>query len=141
MFSATNFYKNPLLEMIITARVIFPNFLHFCWSSEFLSHLTDDRIDKIIAIRFYPIQNCIALKIKYRDKNYYISELLHSPKLKILKLFWDSGDIKIKNRIEEYVRNSTNASHQFNRKCKDAECLNWYTEINKKINDYEVIYA
>lgn len=132
MFNGNNLYKRPLIQMRNTQDDNgFPSFLRRCHSSEFWSHMENDRIEKIVAARFYPNLNKIVFKIKFsNDENFY-SMLIKNPELRILQRIWECDQVGFNHGIKQYLLHSVDAGNQYIQKNHKGhpESLEWYGRI------------
>lgn len=106
------------------------------FSSQFWYYLDSNFIDKIVAMRVYPYQNCVVLKIRPKNATSYVSVVLNEPELRILKRIWDCGNDGFNFGVKYYLLYSSHASQQWIMKAQHSKhCMEWYKDITMGENN------
>src|SRR6185295_19204447 len=113
MFDQTCLYEKPLIQMRQHFKGDLPDHFRTMYSSQFWYYIDNDFIEKIVAMRVYPYQNCIAIKLKPRGQNEYLSIMLKDAELRILKRIWDCGNNGFNFAIRCYMIYSPDTEQQW----------------------------
>lgn len=136
MFDLARLYEKPLIQMRKYFIGDLPEHFIEMYSSQFWYHIDSGFIDKIVAMRVYPYQNCIALKFRPRDSAEFVSVLLKEPQLRILKIIWDCGHLGFNYAIKYYLIYSQSASRQWIANAQHSKnCIEWYLDITAGENN------
>lgn len=129
MLSNKEIIKNPLAE----AKFIFngfPNSFERMLSTQLWYYFESDMLEKVVALRVYPYQNYMAMKVKFKYAAKYISISLSEPELRILKCLWDCGHEKINEAIRSYLIHSSSTYQQWAvQTSQNKHCFDWYANI------------
>ena len=132
MFDHNCLSSRPLIQMRNNFKGDTPDEFQTMYSSQFWYYLDNDFIDKIVAMRVYPYQNCVVLKLRQRNSylGEWISVIVKEPELRILKRIWDCGNDGFNFAVKYYLLYSSNASQQWIMKAQHSKhCIDWYADI------------
>ena len=130
MFDNSCIYPEVLAQkMIVPAQ--FPDSFESVKSDYFWRTIEYDAVEEIVAIRAYPADNVIAIKLMYRDEKKYKSIYIHKPELRVLKHIWDCHHKSTDGLISFYLANSENALNQYRhgRNLANIEYILWFKKI------------
>src|ERR1041385_9183449 len=127
MFDQTCLYDKPLIQMRQSFKGDLPESFRTLYSSQFWFYLDNDFIEKVVTLRVYPYQNCIALKLKPRGPREFLNIMLKDPELRILKRVWDCGNAGFNIALKYYMIHSVDTFQQWTNKAEQSKhCLDWY---------------
>jgi len=138
MFDSSALYKKPLIQTRQEFIGSLPDYFSPMTSEQFWFYLDNDLIEKIVAMRVYPQQNSIAFKLLPRGSHNYVSIMLSTPELRILKRIWDCGRGDFNTAIKYYLNQSSNCFSQWVHQPEhSAYCTKWYSELSLGLGDQE----
>lgn len=130
MFNRKCLYNKALLERREEYKGV-PDFFEEMWSSQFWFFLDNDFIEKIVAIRIFPYQDRIALKLLPRNTKSYTNLIIREPELRILKRIWECGHKGFNSMLMEYMKHSSSCFQQWvKRTSQNHGCFDWYMDLN-----------
>lgn len=100
MFDHNCLYHMPLVQI---RDKFHDNPFPIIYSSQFWNFMENDWIEMIVAIRIYPHQDRIAIKMLKRDNDKFMTVILKYPELRILKRIWDCGNEMFNTAIKFYL--------------------------------------
>jgi hypothetical protein len=129
MFNAKCLYKKPLIQ-IRSKFTGFPNNFDIIYSAQFWYYLDSDLIETIVAMRVYPHNNYVALKLRERGSKKFISIVIKEPELRILHTIWECKNEGFNYGIEYYLTRSNSAFQQWIARVQHSRhCLEWYADL------------
>lgn len=132
MFNQTCLYEKPLIQIREKFEGDIPEHFLEIHSSQFWYHMDSDFIDKIVAMRVYPYQDYVVLKIRPCGSTEFVSVILKDPELRILKRIWDCNNLEFNRAIKSYIHDSLAAFQQWMlRTGHSKDCLQWFSDITR----------
>lgn len=135
MFGPTNLKTNPYVssEFDYPSDFEAPPIEYTSCSDYLYMAIEHDRLDKIYAMRVLPLHDILAFKVKYKDDEDPISEIIMRPEFCLMKRIWDCGNKAFNSGITHYIYHSRDCMRQYSNRPKypqNTPAVNeWYYKV------------